>query len=171
MDFTIDVIETMPSNAALAQGGCLFQAAAVLTATAIANANFALVNKLGNGLPIWLLSARVQATAAMEVDLFRVNADPALTANTQVQNCQLGGKNAGATFEAQVVATPGNNGQFGAVEANADEPSELLPAGVLYIPSGYGVMIASALVAGNVALTLVWAEIDAAFSDYLAERE
>jgi len=171
MDYSIEALGFMPDLAPLVQGGYVYQSAQVLTATAIANGCFALVNKAGNGLPVWLLSAKVQSTAAMEVDLFALNVDPALTAGNTPCNLRLGMRGPGATFEAQVIATPANVGQFGAVEANSGDQSELVTSGVLYIPPGLGVLIASALVAGNVALTLVWAEIGADVDNYLAQRE
>lgn len=171
MDFSLDVFEQLPRLAALAQGGQLYQAAAVLTASAVVNANVVLFNSLNNGLPLWLFRAVVQASAAMEVDLLRMDSDPALTIGTKPQNLYIGGRPAGATFEAQAVAAPANNGQFGAALATNSDQYDLLPSGILCIPRNEGIMLSSGLVAGNVLVTLMWAEIDPAFSDYLAERE
>lgn len=171
MDFTLNVFKQIPRLAALAQAGSLYQVGQVVTATALLNANFALFNKSGNGLPIWLFSAPVQVSAAMEVDMFKLDADPAMSAGNAPVNLLLGGRNAGATFEAQQLATPADNGQLSAMLPGTQNTVDLCASGVICIPQGKGVLITSAAVAGNVALTLVWAEIDAAFTDWLAERE
>jgi hypothetical protein len=171
MDYGTDVLKRISLLAALAQAGSLFQVGQVLTASALVNANFVLFNNMNTANPIWLLSARVMTTAAMEVDLYRMDADPALTAGNAGQNQSIGNRNSQATFEAQAVASPAAGPQFGAVEGSASNQVEMISAGGIYIPRNKGIMISSALVAGNVALTMLWAEIDADFWNWLADRE
>ncbi len=171
MDFTLDVFKHLPLLAPLAQAGSIFQVGQVVSATAILSANFALFNKSGNGLQIWLLAAPVQVAAAIEVDLFRLDTDPAMTAGNTPVNLLLGFRNAGATFEAQQLAAPATNGKISAMLAAPANTFYVCSSGVIIIPPGKGILISTGLVATQVSLTLVWAEIDAAFTDWLAQRD
>lgn len=161
----------MPRFAALAQAGCLYQVGQKLTATALLNGCFALFNNMNTGFPIWLISAKVQSSAAMEVDLLSLIADPALTAGNKGSNLYLNGRAPQATFEAQVIATPGGINTLAVVEASNNNTVELVDPGMIYLPRNTGILIQSAAIAGDCVVTLLWAEIDADFENSLYDAE
>lgn len=161
----------MPRLAALAQGASLFQVGQKITATALLNANFALFNNWNSGQPLILVSAKVQASAVMEVSLLTLDTDPAMPAGNTPANLFLGSRKAQATFEAQALAAPASARTLSVVEASNNNTVELVDPGCIFIPRNNGVMISSALVAGDCVVTLLWAELDAMFTDALYEAE
>ena len=161
----------MPRLAALAQGASLYQVGQKITATALLNANFALFNNWNSGQPLVLISAKVQASAVMEVDLLTLEADPAMPAGNTPTNLFLGARKAQATFEAQALASPASVNTLAVVEASNNNTVELCDPGCIFIPRNRGVLITSATVAGDCVVTLLWAEMDAMFADALYEAE
>jgi hypothetical protein len=145
---------------ALAEAGWLYQCSGTGVATGVTGACFALVNSGNKGLPIRLVSARVAASAAMLFTFGWAQSDPGLTAGNKAQNLRLGGPASTATFEQQVTTAPTLAGVLTVTELQVGGEVELLSPGAIYLPPGRALAGYSAAVAGTVALTLLWAEVE-----------
>lgn len=129
-----------------------------LTATGVTGAQFALFNPVGKNRVLYLYQLDITVTAAIEVDVFGLGTDPALTVGNTPSNASIGLQPALAKFEAQVVAQPAKLSTIASLEATTGGPVATILDRPLRIPAGFGVLISSAATAATVALVLGWVE-------------
>lgn len=161
----------MPRLGALAQGGVLYQVGQTITGDAATPVSFVLFNNMNSGLPIFLYSARVNVDTAMAITAGTVAADPALTAGNKAANLNVGDRDAQATFEAAEAAAVTFRRNLAAYFAGANSgPVDLVAPGTIVIPRSTGIVITAAAVAGNISLTMLWAEPDEGFEASLYDE-
>lgn len=144
----------------LARMGWLYQVGQGLTATGVSGAQYVLWNSGSKGLPIWLISARVSAVAALLITTGYVTADPGFAAGNRPTNLYVREAGSQATLEAAVTAMPSLDRVTGEVNLQAGGEVELISPAVWFLQPGRGLVISSAAVASQVAFTLLWAEIE-----------
>ena len=140
-------------------GGRMFTASQRLTSTALLNGNWVLFNPIGHNRVLYLYQLDLTVTAAIEIDLFAIHADPGLTIGNTPTNSNIGNLPAQATFEAQAVAKPTGDSTIASIEATAGGPVATLLDQPLRIPAGFGVLLSTALTAATVAAVFGWAEV------------
>lgn len=129
-----------------------------LTATGVNGAQFVLFNPKGKNRVLYVFQADVTVTAAIEVDIFGLNADPGLAAGNTPSNADVSLQPALATFEAAVAARPAKLSTIASLEATTGGPVATILDRPLRIPAGFGILVSSAATAATVALVLGWVE-------------
>lgn len=137
----------------------VYSAAAALVPTGTNGAQWVLFNKSTGDRVLWVIDAAVTVTAAMQVDAYLLNADPALGgAFTPAPRDAPQSEAIGAT-ESAVGAAPATFRRLDQVQAAAGHQFCLLGDSPLRLQRGYGLMVATAAVAGSASCSITWAEL------------
>lgn len=152
-------LQRLPLVDGLAFAGALYSAADTVVATAVLDANFLLFNTAKRSGPIYIFAAQVSVTAAMEIDVFTLNADPGLAGGSTPTNFLLEASQSSVNYEAAAAATPATESALNKQQVAASFGiADLIGPGVLILPPGRGVLVSSAKVAGSVSCRFVWGE-------------
>jgi hypothetical protein len=170
VNYPLQLFKVQNLTAWFAQCEVAYQAAQTLTSIGTTLPAFALFNKAGNGLPIWVLSARICNVTAVEVDMGLVSTDPALGAGGTVSNLFAGTRPPGATWEAATVASPvAIDSYLNQPQVSARAVVEYIWPGIVILPPGKGMVIQTiAEAVDTLAVTVVWAEPSADMLNQLA---
>jgi hypothetical protein len=149
----------------LAEAGYLYSAAGSLTSTALLGAQFALVNSGSKGYPLRVFGLKVTTTAVSEANLFGLDLDPALAVLNPAVNRLLKGPGSEAIFEGAVAAAPAALDKLVDDQIAANNDYELIGPGLIYLPSGKGLLLSTPAVVATISAWFLWAEIPPAWFD------
>ena len=130
-----------------------------LVATAVNGAQFALFNPVANGRVLYVVGIDLSVSAAMEVDVATVSADPALAAGVGGAALNPGSPAFLSKIEAAVAAKPAIIAQIAAYQMAAGTPRPPVGGPWIRLAGGFGILVSSAAVAGSVSVAIAWAEL------------
>ena len=136
----------------------VFMVGQTLVPTGLLAAQWVIFNPVGINRVLYVFQLDVTLSAAMEIDVFALGADPALTAGNAPSNADIGQEKALAKFEAQLVARPATVSQIAATQIAPGGPPATILDKPLRVAPGFGVLVSAPAVAGTVCLTAGWVE-------------
>jgi hypothetical protein len=143
----------------LARQGVLFSVGQALTATAVNGAQFALFNPAAKGLPLIVFSCLTTSSVAIQVQLFKLIADPGLAAGNTPVNLLFQQPGTSGKFEAAVAAQPSVGPEIGELQLSTGLTWDLIDPFEIIVSAGQGLLVSTPAVAATVSVRFVWAEM------------